>query len=311
MICFTLLLMCGGVLCIVAPLDFRENNESDVLCAALDDDRLPYSVGEWRQRNEPPAQWRDCRLLDADRVLSRSRFCDKYGKSAPHNLEWVPAQCRLLKFNAERWWSALRGRDLIFFGDSIVNQQYLNLGCSLEAYGANATLTLTTAPGVEGGAVHNVWAPLLFTCNDCDTPVTQKRPLSRPARIHFERTEDVLQRLLLSIDERRRRRSILLFSISAWYSERKLTDLALLLNVTRKQRAAAAERMFEDATRRFFNMTVGSFPGSVLARSAAPSHPNCRRVLKDPSVVAPQRPVTAMGCMWFCLDCHLYDVFRE
>ncbi|XP_058075243.1 protein trichome birefringence-like 34 isoform X1 [Magnolia sinica] len=116
--------------------------------------------------------------------MSDQLACEKYGRTdfMYQNWRWQPHQCDLPRFNATTLLERLRGKRLVFVGDSLNRGQWVSMVCliesvipsSLKSMHSNGSLNAFKA--LEYNAlVEFYWAPLLVESNS-DDPVNHRLP---------------------------------------------------------------------------------------------------------------------------------------
>ncbi|KAJ8423504.1 hypothetical protein Cgig2_023088 [Carnegiea gigantea] len=90
--------------------------------------------------------------------------CRKNGRSDSDYLKfrWEPSECRLPRFNGVDFLSSLRGKKVMFVGDSISLNQWQSLACILHTSTPDATYTLTRAGGLSDFTFPAYNASLMF-----------------------------------------------------------------------------------------------------------------------------------------------------
>ncbi|KAJ8650881.1 hypothetical protein MRB53_003904 [Persea americana] len=140
--------------------------------------RCDLSSGRWVFDNEsyPLYSERQCTYLSDDLA------CEKFGRRdlKYQNWRWQPHQCNLPRFNATALLERLRGKRLVFVGDSLNRGQWVSMVCLLESSMPSAHKSmhkngsLTTFKALEYNAsVEFYWAPLLVESNS-DDPVMHR-----------------------------------------------------------------------------------------------------------------------------------------
>ncbi|KAA8517724.1 hypothetical protein F0562_015217 [Nyssa sinensis] len=106
--------------------------------------------------------------------------CEKYGRkdTTYQNWRWQPHHCDLPRFNATSLLEKLRGKRLVFVGDSLNRNQWISLVCLIESsippafksmHIDNGSL-LTFKATEYNTSINFYWAPMLVESN-CDDPV--------------------------------------------------------------------------------------------------------------------------------------------
>ncbi|XXG44272.1 hypothetical protein AAC387_Pa01g4125 [Persea americana] len=136
--------------------------------------------GRWVFDNEsyPLYSERQCTYM------SDQLACEKFGRRdlEYQNWRWQPHQCNLPRFNATALLERLRGKRLVFVGDSLNRGQWVSMVCLLESSiptthkSMHTNGSLTTFKALEYNAsVEFYWAPLLVESNS-DDPVVHRVP---------------------------------------------------------------------------------------------------------------------------------------
>ncbi|KAI3959882.1 hypothetical protein MKW92_042967 [Papaver armeniacum] len=136
--------------------------------------------GEWVYDNStnPLYSWKECSfLLDAF-------ACEKFGRKdlGYQKWRWQPNQCDLPRFNATAFLEKLRGKRMVYVGDSINTNQFFSMVCMVESV-IPSTLksihnngSLVTFKAIEFNAtIEFYWAPLMLESNS-DNPVFHRVP---------------------------------------------------------------------------------------------------------------------------------------
>ncbi|KAK9715968.1 hypothetical protein RND81_06G202400 [Saponaria officinalis] len=114
--------------------------------------------------------------------MSDQLACHKHGRT---NLNyqywrWQPNDCDLKRWNVTEMWEKLRGKKLMFVGDSLNRGQWISLVCLLStvipaekrSMSPNAHLTIFRAEEYNA-SIEFLWAPLLVDSNS-DDPVNHR-----------------------------------------------------------------------------------------------------------------------------------------
>ncbi|EPS74217.1 hypothetical protein M569_00536, partial [Genlisea aurea] len=114
--------------------------------------------------------------------MSDQLACRKHGRpdSSYQSWRWQPHNCNLKRFNAVEMWEKLRGKRLMFVGDSLNRGQWISLLCLLQSalprdqqsITPNSALTIFKSQDYNA-SVEFMWAPLLVESN-CDDPVDHR-----------------------------------------------------------------------------------------------------------------------------------------
>ncbi|XP_038721748.1 protein trichome birefringence-like 35 isoform X3 [Tripterygium wilfordii] len=114
--------------------------------------------------------------------MSDQLACHKHGRSnlGYQNWRWRPHDCNLKRWNMTETWEKLRGKRLMFVGDSLNRGQWSSMVCLLQSVipvdkrsmSPNAPLTIFRAKEYNA-TVEFLWAPLLVESNS-DDPVNHR-----------------------------------------------------------------------------------------------------------------------------------------
>ncbi|XP_057983808.1 protein trichome birefringence-like 35 [Malania oleifera] len=114
--------------------------------------------------------------------MSDQLACHKHGRSDLdyQNWRWQPHNCNLKRWNVTEMWMKLRGKRLMFVGDSLNRGQWISMVCLLQSVipadkrsmSPNAHLTIFRAEEYNA-TVEFLWAPLLVDSNS-DDPVNHR-----------------------------------------------------------------------------------------------------------------------------------------
>ncbi|CAN8257453.1 unnamed protein product [Cochlearia groenlandica] len=114
--------------------------------------------------------------------MSDQLACKKHGRSDLdyQHWRWQPLSCNLNMWNVTEIWEKLRGKRLMFVGDSLNRGQWISMVCLLQSViprhrqsmSPNAHLTIFTAQDYNA-TVEFMWAPLLVESNS-DDPVNHR-----------------------------------------------------------------------------------------------------------------------------------------
>ncbi|KAF9591946.1 hypothetical protein IFM89_010304 [Coptis chinensis] len=114
--------------------------------------------------------------------MSDQLACRKHGRTdlGYWNWRWQPNDCNLKRWNATEMWEKLRGKRLMFVGDSLNRGQWISMVCLLQSVipadkrsmSPNAALTIFRAEEYNA-TVEFYWAPLLVESNS-DDPVNHR-----------------------------------------------------------------------------------------------------------------------------------------
>ncbi|XP_006828123.2 protein trichome birefringence-like 34 isoform X1 [Amborella trichopoda] len=116
--------------------------------------------------------------------MSDQLACAKWGRSdlKYQNWRWQPHRCSLPRFNATAMLERLRGKRMVFVGDSLNRGQWVSMVCLLDSgiepnhksMHSNGSLMVFTAKEYNA-TVEFYWAPLLVESNS-DDPVNHRLP---------------------------------------------------------------------------------------------------------------------------------------
>lgn len=114
--------------------------------------------------------------------MSDQLACHKHGRSdlGYQFWRWQPHNCNLKRWNVKEMWEKLRGKRLMFVGDSLNRGQWISMVCLLQSVipadkrsmSPNAHLTIFRAEEYNA-TVEFLWAPLLVESNS-DDPVNHR-----------------------------------------------------------------------------------------------------------------------------------------
>lgn len=136
--------------------------------------------GRWVFDNKsyPLYKERDCPFL------LEEFSCEKYGRKdlMYQNWRWQPHDCNLPRFNAKALLERLRGKRLVFVGDSLNRNQWVSMVClvqgvipnKLKYFHINGSLYTFKAYGYNA-SIDFYWAPFLVESN-CDDPINHHVP---------------------------------------------------------------------------------------------------------------------------------------
>ncbi|CAA0400027.1 unnamed protein product [Arabidopsis thaliana] len=114
--------------------------------------------------------------------MSDQLACQKHGRKdlEYQHWRWQPHACNLKRWNVIEMWEKLRGKRLMFVGDSLNRGQWISMVCLLQSViprdkqsmSPNAHLTIFRAEDYNA-TVEFLWAPLLVESNS-DDPVNHR-----------------------------------------------------------------------------------------------------------------------------------------
>ncbi|KAH9626731.1 hypothetical protein KSS87_022045 [Heliosperma pusillum] len=114
--------------------------------------------------------------------MSDQLACHKHGRGDLNYQywRWQPNDCNLKRWNVTEMWEKLRGKRLMFVGDSLNRGQWISLVCLLQSVvpvnkrsmSPNAHLTIFRAEEYNA-SIEFLWAPLLVDSNS-DDPVNHR-----------------------------------------------------------------------------------------------------------------------------------------
>ncbi|KAI3853204.1 hypothetical protein MKW92_009565 [Papaver armeniacum] len=116
--------------------------------------------------------------------MSDQLACEKFGRKdlSYQNWRWQPDQCDLPRFNATSLLERLRGKRMVYVGDSLNRNQWVSMVCLVESVipsafkSINTNGSLITFKAIEYNAtIEFYWAPLLVESNS-DDPVNHRLP---------------------------------------------------------------------------------------------------------------------------------------
>ncbi|XP_022887431.1 protein trichome birefringence-like 34 [Olea europaea var. sylvestris] len=136
--------------------------------------------GRWVFNNQSYPLYKERKCL----FLADEFACEKYGRKdlKYQNWRWQPHQCDLPRFNATILLNRLRGKRLVFVGDSLNRNQWDSLVCLVESSipstskSRQITGNLFTFKAIEYNvSIDFYWSPLLVESNS-DDPVSHSLP---------------------------------------------------------------------------------------------------------------------------------------
>ncbi|KAJ3684091.1 hypothetical protein LUZ61_013255 [Rhynchospora tenuis] len=141
-------------------------------------DKCDWSVGRWVYDNvtRPLYSGPQCKFMH-DEVA-----CDKYGRKdiRYQHWRWQPNGCDLPRFDANIFLEKIRGKRMVFVGDSLNRNQWVSMVCLVESVVPEGQKTRTFNGSLMSFKVlsHNVsidfyWSPLLVESN-CDNPIIHR-----------------------------------------------------------------------------------------------------------------------------------------
>ncbi|CAJ2656070.1 unnamed protein product [Trifolium pratense] len=114
--------------------------------------------------------------------MSDQLACHKHGRNdlGYQHWRWQPHDCNLKRWNVKEMWEKLRGKRLMFVGDSLNRGQWISMVCLLQSeipadrrsMSPNAHLTIFRAEDYNA-TIEFLWAPLLVESNS-DDPVNHR-----------------------------------------------------------------------------------------------------------------------------------------
>ncbi|GFP92777.1 protein trichome birefringence-like 34 [Phtheirospermum japonicum] len=176
--------------------------------------------GRWVFDNKsyPLYNERQCSFL-----LNQSFTCEKYGRKDTkyQNWRWQPHGCDIPRFNGTTLLEKIRGKRLLFVGDSVNRNQWISMLCLIEPFLHQSTAKLVINKGNSftflatgyNATIGFYWSPFLVESN-CDDPVN-----------HLMR-ERIIK--IKAIEEHARHWSdadILIFDSFAWWTQQTMTLL--------------------------------------------------------------------------------------
>lgn len=156
-------------------------------------------TSDWASRRWENGRWKgSCDVFSGKWVVDNSSYplyeesncpymsdqlaCRKHGRSdlRYQNWRWQPHDCNLKRWNVTEMWEKLRGKKLMFVGDSLNRGQWISMVCLLQSVipankrsmSPNAQLTIFRAEEYNA-TVEFLWAPLLVESNS-DDPVNHR-----------------------------------------------------------------------------------------------------------------------------------------
>ncbi|XP_010423974.1 PREDICTED: protein trichome birefringence-like 35 [Camelina sativa] len=158
----------------------------------------PYVEEEEDLSNQGPKEEDHCDVFSGKWVFDNSSYplhtesdcpymsdqlaCQKHGRKDLdyQHWRWQPHSCNLNRWNVTEMWEKLRGKRLMFVGDSLNRGQWISMVCLLQSViprdkqsmSPNAHLTIFRAEDYNA-TVEFLWAPLLVESNS-DDPVNHR-----------------------------------------------------------------------------------------------------------------------------------------
>ncbi|XP_020102225.1 protein trichome birefringence-like 34 [Ananas comosus] len=143
-----------------------------------DDGSCDVSSGRWVYDNStrPLYSGLGCSFMH-DEVA-----CEKYGRSdlRYQHWRWQPHGCDLPRFDAKRLLEKLRGKRMVYVGDSLNRNQWVSMVCMVESFVPPGLKTQTYHGSLMSFKVEEYnatidfyWSPLLVESN-CDDPVIHR-----------------------------------------------------------------------------------------------------------------------------------------
>ncbi|KAJ3680889.1 hypothetical protein LUZ60_015378 [Juncus effusus] len=137
-----------------------------------------YSIGRWVYDNasRPLYNGTRCKFMH-DEVA-----CDKYGRKdlMYQKWRWQPNSCDLPRFDAVKFLEKIRGKRMVFVGDSLNRNQWVSMVCLVESVVAEEHKTRTINESLMSFKIQNYnvsidfyWSPLLVESN-CDDPIIHR-----------------------------------------------------------------------------------------------------------------------------------------
>ncbi|KAL2484885.1 Protein trichome birefringence-like 34 [Abeliophyllum distichum] len=136
--------------------------------------------GKWVLDNQSYPLYKERKCL----FLADEFACEKYGRKdlKYQNWRWQPHQCDLPRFNATSLLNRLRGKRLVFVGDSLNRNQWDSLVCLVESSIPSSSKSrqfignLFTFKAIEYNvSIDFYWSPLLVESNS-DHPLNHSLP---------------------------------------------------------------------------------------------------------------------------------------
>ncbi|KAJ4969855.1 hypothetical protein NE237_002954 [Protea cynaroides] len=163
---------------VIASIYIRRNNN---LQSSNSTDQCNIFSGKWVFDNSsyPLYSERQCTYM-SDQVA-----CEKFGRKdlSYQNWRWQPHQCDLPRFNATALLEILRGKRLVYVGDSLNRGQWVSMVCLIESsippsqksmqYSNGSLITFKAME--YNATIEFYWSPLLVESNS-DDPVSHRLP---------------------------------------------------------------------------------------------------------------------------------------
>ncbi|XP_010490531.1 PREDICTED: protein trichome birefringence-like 35 [Camelina sativa] len=163
---------------LVDPYEEEEEEEDSSGHHGPKEDQCDVFSGKWVFDNSsyPLHKESDCPYM------SDQLACQKHGRKDLdyQHWRWQPHSCNLNRWNVTDMWEKLRGKRLMFVGDSLNRGQWISMVCLLQSViprdkqsmSPNAHLTIFRAEDYNA-TVEFLWAPLLVESNS-DDPVNHR-----------------------------------------------------------------------------------------------------------------------------------------
>lgn len=172
--------------CIFSQLDSESNPDRPVSRTKKNNETLPFAIGKsegcdlfsghwvWDKTNRPLYEESECPYIQPQLT------CQEHGRPERNYQywRWQPHGCSLPSFNATLMLETLRGKRMMFVGDSLNRGQYVSMICLLhsiipenaKSMETNGSLTIFTAKDYNA-SIEFYWAPFLLESNSDDAVI--------------------------------------------------------------------------------------------------------------------------------------------
>ncbi|KAL3521259.1 hypothetical protein ACH5RR_019408 [Cinchona calisaya] len=187
-IVFVTILYSQDFRCLFAQFDqLPEHNYQTISATKKNGGQLPFALGETEEEcdvfsgkwvrdevNRPLYEESECPYIQPQLT------CQEHGRPDKEYQywRWQPHHCKLPSFNATLMLETLRGKRMMFVGDSLNRGQYVSMVCLLQRFipedaksmTTNGSLTVFTAKNYNA-TIEFYWAPFLVESNSDDAIV--------------------------------------------------------------------------------------------------------------------------------------------
>ncbi|KAJ4797799.1 Protein trichome birefringence [Rhynchospora pubera] len=183
-------LLFGFLLFLAASLRVRNSNWKTItekIVSGENSGECDFFSGQWvyDDMSYPLYRERQCRFM------SDQSACEKFGRSdlVYQKWRWQPDGCNLPRFDGARLLEKLRGKRMVFVGDSLNRNQWVSMVCLLDTSTDGSNKAMETHGNLMSfklkdfnASVDFYWSPLLVESNS-DHPVLHRVP-DRIVRAH-------------------------------------------------------------------------------------------------------------------------------